>query len=218
MKSHPSSGFLSPGSAADFIDATFRRCYGIASPLSDAVTSPSSAVAPAGWTSSHKQTHLALRLTISPPRSLPFPRPQRHPTDPAHLQRAQETSTKVSSSALVPRQRGPPSRFVCVAARKNSEVASSTLTSRSYLVAVDPATSGTSILLHPNVTTRPASTARCAGAGKPLDSHSNSNYFSYFYSVLITYFFPTTFQGVWGRTNDRGGSSAPSFPFLRCRS
>ena len=145
-----------------------------------------------------KNKLMAPRLTISPPRSSPFPRPQRHPTDPAHLQRAQETSTKVSSSALVPRQRGPPSRFVCVAARKNSAVASSTLTSRSYLVAVDPATSGTSIPLHPNVTTRPASTARCAGAGKPLDSHSYSNYFSHFYSFLITILFTHHFPGCLG--------------------
>ena len=67
IKSHPSSGFLSPGLAADFIDATFRRCYGIASPLSDAVTSPSSAVAPAGWTSSHKQTHGAETHHLSAP-------------------------------------------------------------------------------------------------------------------------------------------------------
>ena len=72
----------------------------------------------AGWPDFQAKTNLmAVTITVSPRRSSPFPRPQVHPTCPSHLQRAQETSTKVSCPLLAPCQRGPPTRFVCVAAR-----------------------------------------------------------------------------------------------------
>ena len=57
-------------------------------------------------------------------------------TDPRHLQRAEETSTKVSCPALAPRQRVSPSRFVCAAARNNPDVTSLTPTLTSFLVPV----------------------------------------------------------------------------------